>query len=260
MPELQGIRVVVTRPKVQFEPFAKAIIKLGGQPIGFPVIKIAPIENFSELDQSLYNLASYDWLVFTSTNGVKIVWDRLLSIGLESLPKKLKVAAVGSKTAEELREVGITPNYIPKEYISDAIFSGMGNLKNKRVLLARAEIARENLPQMIREAGGQVDDLSVYRTIPAIPDQHAIEAIEEGVDVITFTSSSAVHNFAKLINSNNREPLKLTGNPAFAYIGPVTAQTAKNHNLPFNVIAETYTTKGLIDALVNYFIKQRIKI
>ena len=259
MPDLQGIRVVITRPRAQYETFANAIIKLGGKPICFPLIEVVPLEDYSELDKSLGNLDSYDWLIFTSVNGVKIVADRLLFLRLDYPPKKLKVAAVGSKTAQALIDVGIVPDFMPTEYISDAIISGLGSLKNKRILLPCAQISRDTLPQMIHKAGGEVDQLPVYRTIPVMPDKLDYEVVDGKVDAVTFTSSSAVKNFSRLINSKGMRRLKLS-NPVFAYIGPITAQTARELNISVTVIANTYTTDGLVDVLSDYFFTQRIKL
>ncbi|MDK1080163.1 MAG: uroporphyrinogen-III synthase [Anaerolineae bacterium] len=260
MPDLRGIRVVITRPKAQYESFANKIKESGGEPICFPLIEVVPVDNFSALDKSLGDLASYEWLIFTSKNGARIFWERFSKLGLESIPNNLKVAAVGSKTAQALIEVGISPNFTPDEYISDTIISGLGGLKNKKVLLPRALISRDTLPKMIRKAGGLVDDIPIYRTIPVIPDLLAYKAVEEKVDVVTFTSSSSVESFATLINSRGNHQLKLRGNPAFAFIGPITAHTAREHNIPISLIAETYTTEGLTNALVDYFIKQGARL
>ena len=260
MPDLRGIRVVITRPKAQYESFANKIKGSGGKPICFPLIEVVPVDNFSALDKSLGDLASYEWLIFTSKNGARIFWERFSKLGHESIPNNLKVAAVGSKTAQALIEVGISPNFTPDEYISDTIISGLGGLKNKKVLLPRALISRDTLPKMIRKAGGLVDDIPIYRTIPVIPDQLAYQSVEEEVDAVTFTSSSSVESFATLINSRATHQLKLRGNPAYAFIGPVTAQTAREHNIPISLIAETYTTEGLTNALVDYFIKQGARL
>jgi len=260
MPDLRGIRVVITRPMAQYESFANKIKGSGGEPICFPLIEVIPVDNFSALDKSLGDLASYEWLIFTSINGVRIFWERSSKLGLESIPNNLKVAAVGSKTAQALIEVGISPNFTPDEYISDAIISGLGILKNKKMLLPRALISRDTLPKMIRKAGGLVDDIPIYRTIPVIPDQLAYEAVEEKVDAVTFTSSSSVESFATLIKSRGKDQLKLKGNPAYAFIGPITAQTARDYKLPISLIAETYTTEGLTDALIEFFIKQGARL
>lgn len=168
MTTLSGKRILITRPPGEGRTFAQALRDLGAQPIYFPTIQIAPIEDTTCLDRALIHLANYDWLVFTSANAVEAVYERLNALGTRSLP--LRVAAIGPKTAASLEDKGLSPDLIPTEYISEAIVPGMGELHEKWVLLPLADIAHDTLPKAIQEAGGVPHVVTAYLTIPAAPD------------------------------------------------------------------------------------------
>jgi uroporphyrinogen III methyltransferase / synthase len=129
-------RVVITRPKAQAAQFAQSMQKAGLKPVFFPVIQIRPPLDTRALDEALQRLEEYDWLVLTSVNGVTGVWTRLDKLGIRTLPARLKVAAIGPKTASALEERGVTPDYVPDEYVAEAVASGIGELAGRRVLLA----------------------------------------------------------------------------------------------------------------------------
>jgi uroporphyrinogen III methyltransferase/synthase len=242
-------RILITRPRAQSGSFAAGLKAAGFQPIFFPVIKIGPIEDNGPLEYAFSDLASYDWIVFTSVNGVEAVLD----------PQKIravrnagtKIAAIGPRTAEALRGRSIEPAFIPDEYVAEAILPGLGDLRGRRVLLPRAEIARKALPEAIRRAGGLADEIAVYRTLPARPSPAGLAALRSGVDVVTLTSPSTVQNFAALTRGAGLDPLKLPKNPLFACIGPITHQAAKDEGLANLVVAKEYTTSGLIHAIRN---------
>ncbi len=250
--KLSGKKVLITRPRGQAEAFAAALQAAGALPMLFPAIAIAPMEDTGELDQALRNLAEYDWLVLTSVNGVRMVWRRLQDLGLPGLPPSLLVAAIGPKTAEALRRRGVEPAFVPGEFIAEAIAPGLEPLQGRRVLLLRAEIARPALAQAIRQAGGEAVEIPVYRTLAVQPEAGALQALLEGVDVVTFTSSSTVHNFAAALRQVGIDPARLPGAPVMACIGPITAQAAREEGLPVDVVAEEYTTQGLLHALQDY--------
>jgi uroporphyrinogen III methyltransferase/synthase len=241
--------ILITRPRAQSGSFAAGLKAAGFQPIFFPVIKIGQIEDTSALEHVFSKLATYDWIVFTSVNGVEAVLD----------PKKIRavrnagirVAAIGPKTAEALRARGIKPAFVPDEYVTEAILPGLGDLRGRRVLLPRAEIARKALPEAIRRAGGLADEIAVYRTLPAKPSAASLAALRSGVDVVTLTSPSTVQNFVALTRGAGLDPLKLPKNPLFACIGPITHRAAKDEGLANLVMAKEYTTDGLIHAIRN---------
>lgn len=238
------IRVLVTRPAEQADEFVNGLKAAGFEPVCFPVIEIRPFEQNAELEQALEELASYDWIVFTSVNGVEIVLDLLPEPA--TLPR---VAAIGPKTAQALRVRGIEPDIVPDEYVAEAILPGLGDLHGKRVLLPRAEIARKALPDAIRSSGGIAHEIAVYRTLPAQPDASALAALRGGVDWITFTSPSTVDNFLEIIRSYGLDPRALPGNPKVACIGPITEIRARQAGFEVALVAGEYTADGLIHAL-----------
>lgn len=236
-------RILITRPLAQANDFAEKLRAAGFEPVFFPVIEIQPIENNVALERALSKLECYDWLVFTSVNAVDVVF-RYLPDG--SLPQ---VAAIGPKTAEALQARGVTADFVPEEYVAESILPGLGDLRGKWVLLPRAEIARKALPEAIFEAGGIPHEISVYKTLPVQPDSEGLEALKSGVDIVTLTSPSTVHNFIAIARQNKLDPLALPGNPLFACIGPITEQAAREEGLINLVTAKEYTTEGLIEAI-----------
>lgn len=250
MPDLHGKRVLVTRPPHQAEYFAQALREAGAEPICFPVITIGPPPDLPALDRVLQGLTAYDWLILTSVNGVAAVWERLAYLAITSLPEGLKVAAIGPQTASALQEQGLDPDFVPGEYIAEAILPGLGEMTGRRFLLLRADQARRALADQIRLQGGLVDEVTAYQTLPAQPSEESIAGLRAGIDWVTFTSSSTVRNFVAAVRSAGLDPLDLPGSPRFACIGPVTAQTAHQEGLPVDVIASEYTTRGLLDAMV----------
>lgn len=237
-------RVLVTRPRAQADAFVEGLRVAGFEPIYFPVIEIRSISDRSELDQALKQISQYDWVVFTSVNGVAVVFDRLERS--TSLPR---VAAIGPKTAKALNARGVTPDFVPEEYVAEAILPGLGDLRGKRVLLPRAEIARKALPEAINKAGGMAHEIAVYKTLPAQPDAEGLAALKAGVDVVTLTSPSTVQNFVAIAKLNGLAPLNLPNNPLFACIGPITEQAAREEGMSNLVVAKQYTAEGLIQIL-----------
>ena len=238
-------RVLITRSRLQGDDFFEKLKAAGFQPIFFPVIEIQPIEDNVALERALSKLDCYDWLVFTSVNAVNIVVPQLSNL---SLPR---VAAIGPKTAEVLQNYSITPAFVPDEYVAEAILPGLGDLRGRWVLLPRAEIARQALPEAICEAGGIPHEIAVYRTLPAQTDPDGLAELRAGVDVVTLTSPSTVHNFVEIARQNGLDPLVLPGDPVFACIGPITEQAARAEGLVNLITAQEYTTEGLIEAIHN---------
>jgi uroporphyrinogen III methyltransferase/synthase len=237
-------RILVTRPRAQADSFVEGLRVARFEPIYFPVIEIRSVEDNSELDQALVQIKKYDWVVFTSVNGVEVVFDRLEKYS--SLPR---VAAIGPKTADALKARGVIPDFIPEEYVAEAILPGLGDLRGKWVLLPRAEIARKALPEAIIKAGGIAHEIAVYKTLAIQPDAEGLAALKAGVDVITLTSPSTVQNFVAIAKQNGFNPLNLPNNPLFACIGPITEQAARAEGLSNLVVAKEYTTEGLIQIL-----------
>jgi uroporphyrinogen III methyltransferase/synthase len=251
MSELQGKRVVITRPRHQAGEFAAALQEAGAQAILFPVIEIGPVEDTTALDHALLKLHCYDWLILTSVNGVEALWERMNELKLEQVPAGVHVAAIGPKTAEALQERGVVPEFVPPEYVAEAIVPGLGDLRGRWALLPRADLARPALADAICDAGGVAHEIAAYHTLPAVPDPEALQALRTSVDVLTFTSSSTVRNFVSLTSAAGLDPLQLPGDPLVACIGPITAATARQSGFKVSLVAEEYTTQGLLEALKN---------
>jgi uroporphyrinogen-III synthase len=249
------MRVLVTRPRKEAVEFAQALSQIGAEAVFFPTISICPVQDSSVLDQALLNLQGYDWLIFTSANAVDIILERKAALGLEGLPEKLQIAAVGPKTAARLLKGGIAPCFTPGEYVAEEILTGLGDLNGRWVLLPVADIAHDILPRAIQLANGIAHVVTTYHTLPAEPSPEGLAMIREGVDVITFTSGSTSQNFVPLIQQAGLDPFNLPGNPAIACMGPKTAQTALELGFSVDIVASVYTTEGLVQAISNHIQK-----
>jgi len=259
MASLFDKRVVITRPRHQAAALVEQIQERGGQPICIPVIEIAPLEDFTQLDQTLRQVQTYDWLVLTSVNGVNAVWERFEALGIRPLLEGVQVAAIGPKTAAALEQRGVTPDFVPNEYIAEAILPGLGDVRGKRIVLLRADIARTALAQAIRAAGGVAEDVSAYRTLPVGIEPAAWEPIKAGVDIIIFTSSSTVTHFVRMLGERGFATQRLPGDPLIACIGPITAATASEHGLGVDIMPQAYTIEGLISALDAFEIEREVE-
>jgi uroporphyrinogen-III synthase len=242
------MKILITRPRAQADDFAEKLRSAGFEPIVFPVIEIRPLENNIALEEALEKLDCYEWVIFTSVNAVDVVFDHYSSLLLRE-GKGVRFAAIGPKTAEALQARGVTTDFVPEEYIAEAILPGLGDIQGKWILLPRAEIARKALPEAIANAGGVVHEIAVYKTLPAQPDPEGLTALKLGVDVITLTSPSTVQNFVVIAKQNGLDPLHLPNNPVFACIGPITEQAAKEEGLVNLVVAKEYTTEGLLEVI-----------
>ena len=238
-------KILITRARAQADEFADRLRTAGFEPFYFPVIEIKPVENNVALERAVSKLGCYEWIVFTSINAVETVFKQFPSINWS----EIKTAAIGPKTADALKTHGIQPDFVPQEYIAEAILPGLGDLVGKWILLPRAEIARKELPEAIFNAGGIPHEITIYKTLPAQPSLEGLTALRSGVDVITLTSQSTVQNFITIAKQNGLNPLNLPNNPLFACIGPITEQAAKDAGLPNVIVAKEYTTDGLVTAL-----------
>ncbi|MBC7876874.1 MAG: uroporphyrinogen-III synthase [Anaerolineales bacterium] len=250
--KLANKRVLITRPRAQADEFAAALIAEGAQTIFFPVIEIIPPDDFSELDRALQNLDQYDWLILTSIHGVDAFFKRLEFLGMKELPSQIRVAAVGSKTAQSLITLGTFPDHVPDEFVAEGILSGIKkDISGKKFLLLQSNLARKVLSDQVRSAGGFVDDIVAYHNIASQPRASELDDLRFGIDIITFTSPSTVKNFVDIVCKNRLDPLNLPGNPLFACIGPITKKAAEEAGLTNLVVANEYTTAGLIQVLGN---------
>ena len=228
-------RILITRPRAQADEFAGKLRAAGFEPVYFPVIEIKPVENNIALERALSKLDCYDWIVFTSVNAVEVVFGNYSHLVFAD-GVGTRFAAIGPKTADSLKTRGIVPDFVPEEYVAEAILPGLGDLIGKWVLLPRAEIARKALPEAIFNAGGIPHEITVYKTLPSAPNPEGLEALRSGVDAITLTSPSTVQNFIAIAEQHGLNPRNLPNHPVFACIGPITEQAAKEAGLP-NLVA-----------------------
>lgn len=256
MLELQGKSVLVTRPREDFLAFARLLEAQGAHPVAFPTIDIKPAAETDLVRSTLQKLHSFDWLILTSVNAVKVLGDHITNA---EMPRSLKLAAVGPKTANALQRRGWKVDFVPDKHVAEAILPGLGNISGQNVLLTRGDLSRPDLLDGIRAGGGQVIDLVVYRTLPASLAEDGLQQIRRGTDVLTFTSSSAVNNFVALMHLAHLDPGNLPGSPIYAHIGPVTASTAEDYKLPTDVVAEIHTLEGMIDSLCHFYALKRVK-
>ena len=253
MKPLNRKRIIITRPRKLAQSFAKALRALGAAPILFPTIDISPVKDATCLDRALNHLAGYDWLVMSSANAVEAVWARLRALQIREFPETLKFASVGPKTAASLTKMGVQSNFVPKEYKAEAVLPGLGDLEERWVLLPTADRARDVLPEAISKAGGVAHVVTAYHTVPTQPDPDGLNALREGVDVITFTSPSTVTNFITLSGNAGLNPNRMPGNPKIACIGPITANALYENGMGVDIQAQEYTEEGLISVIQDYF-------
>jgi len=250
MTDLAGKRVLVTRPKAQAVRLIAKLASLGAVPVVCATIEIAPPPSTAALDQAIHRLGAYHWVIFTSVNGVAAFWRRLEALGKTAAALgPLQVAAIGPATAQALGERGVKPDFVPQEYVAEAILAGLGEVRGQRILLPRAEIARKALFEELERRGALPEEIAVYQTRPADLDPATLAELKKGVDIATFTSSSTVRSFFELMGDQARSVL---GGAVIACIGPITAETARSEGLTVDVVAPVYTMDGLVDALLNY--------
>jgi uroporphyrinogen III methyltransferase/synthase len=252
---LTGKKILVTRARKQSGDFSTLLRKLGAEIIEFPTIEIVPPLRWKGLDHAIRQLESYDWIIFTSANGVNFFWQRLREKGRYRLPPSLKVCTIGPATANQLREKRISVDYMPKEFIAESVLKGFDKMaiRGKRILLARAKKARDVLPKGLRNMGAEVDVVEVYRSVKPKAGARRLRKIltEERIDAVTFTSSSTVDHFVELLK---KEDLKqLLKKIAIACIGPVTAKTAKEWGMKVQIQPRQYTIPRLTQAIAHYF-------
>jgi uroporphyrinogen III methyltransferase/synthase len=253
---LAGKEILITRTREQSGDFSTQLKKLGAGVVEFPTIEVVPPTRWKELDRAIDRLESYDWILFTSANGVNFFWQRLGERGKSSrLPSPLKVCAIGPATADQLKKKGVSVHYVPKEFIAESILEGLkkSRMEGKRVLLARAKKARDILPKGLRKLGAEVDVVEVYRTVKPKGGSKKLKKLltEEKIDVITFTSSSTVNHFADLLQKEDLG--RLVKGIAIACIGPVTAKTAEEWGLKVKIQPRQYTIPALTRAIAEYF-------
>lgn len=251
---LFGKTVVVTRARAQASVLTKKLEAQGARVLEVPAIKIVPPADFAALDKAISEIDTYKWLILTSVNGVEYFFDRLLKAGKDSRALcGVKIAAIGSATAEALKGYGITADLIPSAYKAEELADALAadTKAGDKLLLARAKIARNVLPERLRALGAQVDVVTAYETVADCQNkEELLEALESGeASLVTFTSSSTVTNLLDVLGDKK----DLLNKVALAAIGPVTAETLEKHGLKPAVSAAEYTIDGLMTAIEEYY-------
>ena len=259
--QLSGKTVVITRAATQASEFATALERYGAQVLICPTIEISDPESYDRLDEAIDHLYGYDWLIFTSVNGVDFFLRRLAAKGkkVEELDE-LKTCAIGEATADRLRDAHIHVDVVPTEFKAEGVFTaltrfvgGDQRLQGLNVLLPRAAVARDYLPKALEDAGARVDVVTAYRTVvPENLDRGRLSAMLAGdADCIAFTSSSTVKNLGLLFDTNDLS--KILHGVAIACIGDITATTAEQYGLAVTIQPTEFTIPALAEAIADYY-------
>ena len=257
---LFGKRIVVTRAQDQAKELTDLLAAYGAEPVEAPTIQLVPPDSWRELDQAIQRLADYRWLIFTSVNGVTPFMNRLFAGGKDARALAgLRIAAIGPRTAQELERFGLRADLVPAQFQAEGLLESLRAepMRGAKVLIPRAEVAREVLPEQLREMGAGVDVVAVYRTVTPNSDQNPLRERlgTDRIDAVTFTSSSTVRNFVDLAGGAV-EARRLTAHARIACIGPITAATANEYGLTVSIVPKENTIPALVEAIVQHFSQQ----
>jgi uroporphyrinogen III methyltransferase/synthase len=260
---LFGKRILVTRPKQQAGDLVDRLEAMGAEAIEAPMIRIVPPEDYGPLDEACAHAGDYDWIIFSSANAVDAFVDRLLKgpTDLRAL-KGVRLCVVGPTTGGRLARFGLKVDLTPPEYRAEAIVRALGeagDVKGQKILLPHGDIGREVVTEELRKQGAEVTEVIAYRTLVAEPEREGEPDIyrmllERRIDVVTFTSASAVRNFVRVLGAEPAADLLQT--TIVASIGPVTAEAAAQFNIQSTIVPTSYTIPALVDAIVDYFEKK----
>lgn len=248
---LTGMRILVGRARHQASALSSGLRELGAKVIEIPFIEIRKPQSYKPLDVALEDLPNYDWLILTSVNGVEAVWDRLKILHLSQRKRpQLKIAAIGPATKKAIEGRGTKVHIVPEQYVAESVVKSLRQKVNgKKVLLARAKVARDVIPHELRKLGATVDVVEAYETVIPKSSRTRLRTLlrdaKRAPDIITFTSSSTARNFVELLKGHPPLASKL------ASIGPVTSATLRELGLPVDIEAKQYTIPGLIQAIVS---------
>ena len=250
---LGGVRVLVGRARHQASALSAGLKELGAEVVEIPFIEICQPRSYKPLDTALERISEYDWLILTSVNGVEAVAARLkqLKIRPEAL-RSVQVAAIGPSTGDAAEKLELRVAVVPKQYVAESVVESLrGKAEGKRILLARAKVARDVIPRELRNMGAKVDVVEAYETVVPKSSQTKIRALMSNPklrpNIVTFTSSSTVRNFVQLCGADTpvHEGIQ------FASIGPITSATLRELGMPVHIQAREFTIPGLIQAIVN---------
>ncbi|HEX5505707.1 MAG TPA: uroporphyrinogen-III synthase [Thermomicrobiales bacterium] len=254
---LAGKRVLVTRARDQAGALAQELRLRGAEPVELPVIAFAPPRDPAPLEAALSGarLPGYDWVIFTSANGVDAVVAALATFGESPAAlARSRLAAIGPATAARLAAHGLAPAFVPARFVAEEVLAGLlqRGVAGRRVLLPRAEEARDVLPEGLRAAGALVDVVAAYRTVRPEQSPAALDRLAP-IDIVTLTSSSTARNLAALLGARRA----LLDGALIACIGPITARTAAEVGFPVGLVAGDYSIPGLVRALADHYALER---
>lgn len=250
---LAGTRILVGRARHQAGSLSASLRSLGASVVEIPFIEIRKPQSYRPLDGALKSIKSYDWLILTSANGVEAMWERVRKLRITGRNlKHLQIAAIGPATKKAIVKHGLKVKMVPEEYVAESVVKGLREKVNsKRVLLVRAKVARDVIPEELRAAGAEVDVVEAYETVVPEKSRTRLRALMKNAGrrphVVTFTSSSTAKNFSELLGNVKAASLK---NVQFASIGPVTSATLRELQMPVAIEAREFTMGGLIRAIV----------
>ena len=251
---LFGKTIIVTRSRDQASAFSDQLIELGANVLEYPTINITDPDDFGPLDKELENLDSTDWLIFTSVNGVDAFFNRIFELGRDVRDLKgVKICSIGPSTTERIKGFHVSIDCQPPKYVAESVVEALKKveeIKGKRFLMPRTDIARSYIPEELEKLGAEVSDIIAYKTVLATDGGNIVlDKLKDGeVDIVTFTSASTVKNFVKIIGEDNLSAFK--NNVQFASIGPITNESAKEMDIDISIKAEEYSIPGLVQAIV----------
>ncbi|MBF0542163.1 MAG: uroporphyrinogen-III C-methyltransferase [Nitrospirae bacterium] len=259
---LFGHRILITRR--MSEEYEK-LVELGAEIFECPTVQAVAPEDYNELDKAIKDMSSYDWLIFTSVNGVKFFIDRIIEANFDIRDLKgVKICTIGKKTAETVRKYGLKVDITPKKFNAEGLvelfrekYTAGDGLKGVRFLLPRADIARDLFPQQVRDLGGEIDTITTYRSInPILHNKRLKRFIHEGkITVATFTSAATFDNLIDIIGENSQEFLRSL---KIAAIGPVTKKAIEKAGLKIDIMPETATIEAMVDAIIDEILAKKI--
>jgi uroporphyrinogen-III synthase len=260
---LQGRRIAITRSDSQASGLVTRLRGLGAVPIVCPTIAFAPPLDFTALDAAIDRLESYDWVILTSANAVRALVNRIVERGKkESALGRSWIGAIGPATAAELEKHGLTPDFLPTDYVAEALARQIGVASGQRVLVPGSDLGRDGLVTGLRERGAIVDDVVAYRTVPGEGIPRLVELLHSrALDAITFASPSSVRNLLGGMayrGLDRAAALSLLSSVSVVCIGPVTARAARADGARVDAIANEQSEQGIVDAILTLFGGSRV--
>nr|WP_239454490.1 uroporphyrinogen-III synthase [Bacillus suaedaesalsae] len=250
---LQNKKVFITRAEKQSEDFIFQVLKYGGEPVALPLIAFKAATLTEEQQQLLHKASTYDWLIFTSANGIDFFFEQLESKNIEPDFSSNKIAVVGEKTHKALSKYGLTATIMPREFVAEGLVYTFKeyDMKNQKVLYVKGNLSRGVIPEQVRLLGANVDELTAYETYCPTSSERLTELLSTSIDVFTFTSPSTVQNFVRLLDGENWK--KWIDSAVICCIGPITKAAAENVGLNPKIVPTTYTIESLVHEIVMYY-------